>query len=498
MDKLIITNKSAINAKYGIQSEIVLAKILKLVEIELAKGMSTMLVYLDEIDKIGLPKVTNKDDCKQNKDAIDALFNHYKPEAVVLLGSDDIVPFQRLNDPLPSATMPEPVYSDLPYACDTPYSMEISSYILPVRRVTRLPDVNGPLTQYGLEAFIKTLYYAGSWASSNYNLYEDWWNVCTTQRTVAMYATRDYFKKHGVNFNIFQSPPYGPKWDEGIYAKMVHHHILHGCKGRNILYGESNTNPTTYPEAVKGELLYEKVRQGMVLLERACYGAQLYNPRSLENMPLANIYLSSGAASMIGSTVTTYSRSTDMHYSDYIVSMFMEEILNGNDISSALLAARHNLRLKFSTEINNPVFQKIFAEYVVYGNSDVRPVCKNTGGSNDMGNGEKFKRLRELEKVSKQQGYAVLNKEAKPPEQIKQYIMEFLYSKGVEIDPSNPPEINCYDINGGKEFLRELSTSGKTICQYSVIVEKSQFESTVYIFTEENGGITEISEHVSN
>lgn len=57
----------------------------------------------------------------------------------MLLGAPDVVPHQSLINPLHSPDDPdERVDSDLPYACDSGYSIDIDNFLGPTRVVGRL------------------------------------------------------------------------------------------------------------------------------------------------------------------------------------------------------------------------------------------------------------------------------------------------------------------------------------------------------------------------
>ena len=73
---------------------------------------------------------------------MDDLYKKYIPDYIVLAGSQDIFPFQEINNPA-DADGDLTVPSDLPYACDAPYSKNIQSFTGPTRVVGRIPDVPG-------------------------------------------------------------------------------------------------------------------------------------------------------------------------------------------------------------------------------------------------------------------------------------------------------------------------------------------------------------------
>src|ERR1700761_2686477 len=142
--KLIVSCKGPLTLKYGAANvQQVDALLAKLATADKAKNLTTKIVYIDDpasAAKAGIsvyPSTTEKD-CK---DAVDALYAKLKPDYILLFGAQDIVPFVTLVNPASDddATVP----SDLPYACDAPYSTQAQDFTGPSRVVGRLPDVPG-------------------------------------------------------------------------------------------------------------------------------------------------------------------------------------------------------------------------------------------------------------------------------------------------------------------------------------------------------------------
>jgi hypothetical protein len=86
--------------------------------------------------------VSNARDARQAKRAIDRIFGALHPEYIMILGAPDVVPHVRLKNPMAASRDSErTIESDLPYACDAPYSTTIRNFLGPKRVVGRLPDV---------------------------------------------------------------------------------------------------------------------------------------------------------------------------------------------------------------------------------------------------------------------------------------------------------------------------------------------------------------------
>src|SRR5262249_1248228 len=97
--------------------------------------------------RLRAPRVTDPASTDENKAAIDGVWRRLRPDYLVLLGSVDVIPHQRLINPVHDGD-DDPdedpfVPSDLPYACDAPHSLDATQFIGPTRVVGRLPDLTG-------------------------------------------------------------------------------------------------------------------------------------------------------------------------------------------------------------------------------------------------------------------------------------------------------------------------------------------------------------------
>ena len=147
-DKIVVSNTTALTWKYGAEGvQAIQGAVGKLVATDHGRGLQTVFVAVDDaagMNAAGGAAVTNPGDSQQNKNAVDAVYNFYKPQYVLLLGSTDVIPHQALSNPAynPDPTNGDPdqiVPSDLPYSCDAPYSQNINDFVGPGRVVSRLP-----------------------------------------------------------------------------------------------------------------------------------------------------------------------------------------------------------------------------------------------------------------------------------------------------------------------------------------------------------------------
>ena len=166
-DKVIVTNISALKKKYGAGLTRIRAAIRRLVAADKKRSIRTRLVALDSkaaMKKLRVPAVTDASDPEQNKKAIDGVFKKLTPEYVLILGAVDVVPHQNLENPVfdGDEDPDEFAWSDMPYACEAPYSTKPQDFIAATRVVGRLPDETGGSDPAYLVGLLKT---AASWQS---------------------------------------------------------------------------------------------------------------------------------------------------------------------------------------------------------------------------------------------------------------------------------------------------------------------------------------------
>lgn len=125
VDKVVITNMGALKEKYGNKMSRIEEAIGRFIAADKKRGLETKLVAVDsagDMKPVQGPIVTNKDDQKQAKEAVDAVFMAYQPDYLMILGSPDVFPHQELKNPAydPNGDDDRVVPSDIPYACEAP------------------------------------------------------------------------------------------------------------------------------------------------------------------------------------------------------------------------------------------------------------------------------------------------------------------------------------------------------------------------------------------
>ena len=102
VDKLIVTNLSMLRGKYGARWPRVQAALRGLIQADAVRGLTTRLVGLDDgpvLRRHGVSPVTDAEDYRGYKEAIDALWTAHRPDYVMILGAVDVVPRPEPSQP---------------------------------------------------------------------------------------------------------------------------------------------------------------------------------------------------------------------------------------------------------------------------------------------------------------------------------------------------------------------------------------------------------------
>ena len=103
-DKIIVSNRAALTAKYGSAGVGKIKQaVTALIAADAKRGIKSRLVYLDDAVAMKSFKgkaVTDPVDPRQNKEAIDAIFKTGDPDYLMILGAIDVVPHQDMANPV--------------------------------------------------------------------------------------------------------------------------------------------------------------------------------------------------------------------------------------------------------------------------------------------------------------------------------------------------------------------------------------------------------------
>ena len=371
VDKVIVTNVAALRAKYGDKFARVKAAIDAMIAADAGRNLVTRLIAIDsqtDMARVGARAVTSAIDQAGAKAAVDAIYRHDRPDYIMLLGSRDVVPHIHLANPMLDLDKEEDpdVPSDVPYACEAPFSRRPEDFIGPTRVVGRLPDLNGADEPSYL---VKVLATAAKFVcrdpkdySTHFALTNQLWRRSTRKSVIKLF---------GDDSSLFSSPPHGPRWTAAQLAPRIHFINCHGGSVSPDFFGEIPKR--SFPIAHSARLLPARVTKGSVVAAECCFGAELYAPSSTHGqMAICNAYLGEGAYGFFGSTGIAYGPSTGQGQADLICQSFVASVLDGASLGRATLEARQLFVSKYSH--TDPSDLKTAVQFLLLGDPSVQPV----------------------------------------------------------------------------------------------------------------------------
>ncbi|WP_448547232.1 hypothetical protein [Thalassotalea fusca] len=362
--KLIISNLSVLNHKYVSEIGLIEKSLNALIKADNQRGIDSQVIYLDDSAKMQgfkAPVVTNSQDEKQNKDAITALVAALKPASVTILGGPEVVPFQRLENPM-TTDGDDAVPSDLPYACSEPFSEKITDFLKPVVAITRLPDVIKATKATALLNALDTAINSVPQKKSHYDNYlaisAKVWQGSTAESVTHIFGNDD---------ELQYCPPENNDWSDSQLGAPCHFINCHGADHDQQWYGQQGLN---YPVALSVDKLAGKSAEFAIVAAECCYGAQLYAVNGQSG--LCNCYLENKASTFCGSTNIAYGPASGQGQADYIAQFYVNALRQGHDLADAMLIARQQF-IHQSSPLT-PADLKTIAQFVCYGDSTVAPV----------------------------------------------------------------------------------------------------------------------------
>ena len=348
-DKVIVTNLAELEVKYGTAGlASVEAAVDGLIAADATRGIVTVLVNLNDAGTMAaygfapIPAVNHlllPLDPVLYKDAIDKVYSHFapRPAYLMLLGSVDVIPHIPLANKLwagggPNTDPDEEIPSDLPYACDAPYSTDVQEFLAPTRVVGRLPNQTGDADHSYLVGLLDTAAAYTSRPDSDYSEFlgisAHAWKTSTDLSLSAIFGPSSVAKR---------SPPNGNNWTEAEAGRLFHFVNCHGATASPVFYGDPPPDTVAHVAATIGPMIAE----GTVMTAECCYGAELYNP-AFTSMGMCNTYLGSKAYAYFGSTNTSYGNPTGTGKAAEICQHFCTELLGGASAGRACLKARQD------------------------------------------------------------------------------------------------------------------------------------------------------------
>jgi hypothetical protein len=375
VDKLIVTHRGALKAKYGARRSEVVEALKRLVAADAARGLRSKVVFLDDAAALraakGKPAIDPADE-RAAKSAIDALYRRHQPDYLLLVGAWDVVPHIALRNPMNADADPdnddddEDVPSDLPYACEAAFARQPQRFLGPTRVVGRLPDLPFASAPDALLRLIETAIAHTSRPGSDYvegfALSARVW-VDSTELSVR--------KLFGANAPLHTSPTSGPRWSRRDLAPRIHFINCHGNTLDPNFLGEGPTD--TYHLAHQSARLEGRVSEGAVVAAECCYGAELYDPADAEGKPgICSTYLAQGAYGFFGSTCIAYGPAEGNGQADLVCQFFVEGVQGGASLGRATLEARQRFIAQYSH--HDPADLKTLLQFLLLGDPSVHPV----------------------------------------------------------------------------------------------------------------------------
>lgn len=371
VDKIFVTNKAALETKYGpLGFAKVRAAVKDLIAADAERGLRARMICLDDgrtMKRFKAKPVTSATDQRQVKQAIDAIYRSLEPEYVTILGSVDVVPHQALKHEVPDDVDSE-VPSDLPYACNSPYSREISTFCAPTRVVSRLPDLTGANEPSYLLALLATATRyrqkpAADYVGVYFGLSTQVWRESTELSLLNTF---------GNSATLHLSPKAGPSHPLPRLAPLMHFINCHGGSADPYFYGEDRFNDQ--PKCFSSKAIASKIREGTLAAVECCYGAQLYDSVTLAlPIPICQSYLGQGAYGYFGSSNIAYGPPSENGLADLITQYFLLAVMEGASIGRAALVARQRF-VQQATELD-PVDLKTLAQFNLLGDASIHPVA---------------------------------------------------------------------------------------------------------------------------
>jgi hypothetical protein len=372
VDKIIITNRAALKNKYGAAGfSQIQSAIKKLVKADKARNLISLLVFID--DPVAMKKakgkaVTDVTDTEQNKNAVDSLYYFYKPDYLMLLGAQDIIPHLKFKIPIPDDDDPF-VLSDVPYACDKPFSRVAGDFIAPGRVLGRLPDITGDNDPGYL---VKLIQNSIKWKPVKSSVYDKYFALCVKwwQKSTKLSLSNIFQDNLKLKISPKAVGPYS-KPDLGL---MMHFYNCHGASRTAEFYGQDNEDSDAFTCFHSG-MLKNKIAYGNVTAAECCYGALLYNPHKPTkiDLPISNMYLQNNAIAFVGSTTIAYGPADSQGGADYIAQYFLIAIKKGASSGRAFLEAQQRFVEKGDVKMD-PADLKTIIQFLLLGDPSLSPV----------------------------------------------------------------------------------------------------------------------------
>ncbi|MEO5995144.1 MAG: C25 family cysteine peptidase [Chitinophagaceae bacterium] len=378
--KLIVTSKGNLEWKYEKNISRIVQLLDKLKKADANNGLDTKIVFIDAAKSakaagIAVVKKVSDRSCKK---AIDDLYKKHLPAYIVILGAQDIIPFQEIDNPVLDEDLGDTIVeSDLPYACDAPYSSSIDNFTGPTRVVGRIPDMPGK--QKDIKYFKILIENGINHTPKDPDEYRNYFCLSAKvwAKSTVMSLRRMFNESKALILSPIASEKTPTKFKSARLNALTHFYNCHGAKSDPKYYGQKGDN---YPTALQPEELRDKVPAGAIVAAECCYGAQLYDQNGESNsektISIANTYLSNGAIGLVGSSTIAYGPPDGNANADLITQFFIKSVLQGASLGRAFLEARQRFLSDSGPDLE-PYELKTLAQFYLLGDPSVQPAIND-------------------------------------------------------------------------------------------------------------------------
>lgn len=469
--KVIVGHRGALAKKYGetaFKRQIVPA-LEELREADQSRGVESVLAWIDVKERRAV------------KSAIDrAAKGAY---FLCLIGSDDVLPHQRLNNPPAEhgeADIDPFVPSDLPYACEGKYSLDPGKFTAPIRCVGRIPDLRGGRDPKPLVAAIRAAARAEP-HSKDLELLA--LSAAPLMRSAELLLQRASGKK----LRVLPCPEEAADTDR--LAEKLHFYKCHGDTETPVFTGGNGPGG---PRAVSSGDLLQVNLQNVVVAATCCYGAELYDPlgqgATEAPPPISNAYFAKGAIGFFGSTNLSWASDDSIENADLIVLDFLKAVMRGATLGEAALTAQQRF-VSASLPSFDPLELKTLGQFILLGDPSVRPV-----DSSEIRERTAPVARRRLQQtfhataVGRGVGVPVPSKAKKLPQKVKKQLEELKKQTG-----HKEVKLATYQPKGGRAYRRAIAEAGGPEATHLLVAKTpGKKGATVYVVHELGGEVAGI------
>lgn len=373
--KVVITHRGAAKAKYGAGGWAKIRHaVTELSKADKSRGITTRFFAIDsasDAKKVDATKVDAPGDSAAIKAAVDHIFTAWSPAYLVLLGGPELLSPVTLTNPLwtgdPDDDPDQFVPSDLPYACDAPFSSSPADYRGATRVVGRIADLIGLADPAVLLTQLAAATSAGALVRPHpapvFAVTAKVWRG-STQLSIG--------KLPDVSATVHISPTEGPVWTKSTLAAPLHFVNCHGGEFDPVWYGQLSPNNWDLPHAVEAARLPGMVAPGTVVAAECCYGTAHWRPAAANGQAAVGMsYLLAGAAGVFGASTVAYGPASANEYADVLCRLFLEEVLGGASLGRAALTARQ--RFVQGQTFLDPTDLKTLGQFDLIGDPSLQP-----------------------------------------------------------------------------------------------------------------------------